>query len=90
MENNLQYGCTAKKEQVKKPNKQRTEHMKHLNLELERLEQRIAPGGAHCGGGHGSKGGGSKSGHSAGGGSKSGGSKSGGSKSGGSKCSGSK
>ena len=43
--------------------------MKHLNLELEKLEQRIAPG--RCGvGGHGS--GGSKSGHSGSGGSKSG------------------
>ena len=49
--------------------------MKHLNLELEKLEQRIAPGRINCGGGgskgskghgsqgsnnHGSKGGGSK------------------------------
>ena len=41
--------------------------MKHLNLELEKLEQRIAPGRIHCGGGgskgskdHGSKGHGSK------------------------------
>jgi hypothetical protein len=41
--------------------------MKHLNLELEKLEQRIAPGRLHCGGGgskgskgHGSKGHGSK------------------------------
>ena len=46
--------------------------MKHLNLELEKLEQRIAPGGLSCGAG--SKGGGG-----------SGGSKSGGG-SGGSKC----
>jgi hypothetical protein len=36
--------------------------MKHLNLELEKLEQRIAPGRINCGGGgskgskHGSKG----------------------------------
>ena len=37
--------------------------MKHLNLELEKLEQRIAPGRFNCGGGgskgskdHGSKG----------------------------------
>ena len=45
--------------------------MKHLNLEFERLEQRIAPGG--CGGGSAS---GSKSGGSASG-SKSGGSASG-------------
>ena len=29
--------------------------MKHLNLELEKLEQRIAPGRINCGG-HGSKG----------------------------------
>ena len=54
--------------------------MKHLNLELEKLEQRIAPGRVHCGGGgskgskdHGSKG-------SKGHGSKSHGSKSHGSK----------
>jgi hypothetical protein len=33
--------------------------MKHLNLELEKLEQRIAPGRINCGGG-GSKGHGSK------------------------------
>ena len=26
--------------------------MKHLDLELERLEQRIAPGGLHCGNHH--------------------------------------
>jgi hypothetical protein len=52
--------------------------MKHLNLEFERLEQRIAPGG--CGGGSDSASG-SKSGGSKSGGSKSGGSKSGGSKS---------
>ena len=58
--------------------------MKHLNLELEKLEQRIAPG--RCGvGGHGSDGSksghsGSKSGHSGSGGSKSGHSGSGGSK----------
>ncbi len=53
--------------------------MKHLNLQLERLEQRIAPGGvsASCGT-HKSEG------------SKSGGSKSGGSKSHGSKAHGSK
>ena len=58
--------------------------MKHLNLQLERLEQRIAPGGVSCAGGSGSKSGksgGSKS-H------KSGGSKS--HKSGGSKSHGSK
>ena len=38
--------------------------MKHLNLDLERLEQRIAPGVVHCGGGSasGSKGSGSGSG----------------------------
>lgn len=53
--------------------------MKHLNLQLERLEQRIAPGGCGVHGGT-NKSGGSKS-----GGSKSGGSKSGGSKSHGSK-----
>ena len=51
--------------------------MKHLNLQLERLEQRIAPGGCHASGGshksHSSK---SHKSHS----SKSGGSKSGGSK----------
>jgi hypothetical protein len=58
--------------------------MKHLNLELEKLEQRIAPGAVSCrGGSNGSKSGGSgksggsKSGHS-------GGARSGGSK--GSKC----
>jgi hypothetical protein len=41
--------------------------MRHLNLELEKLEQRIAPGRINCGGGgskgskdHGSKGNGSK------------------------------
>jgi hypothetical protein len=36
--------------------------MKHLNLELEKLEQRIAPGRINCGGGgsKGSKGHGSK------------------------------
>ena len=56
--------------------------MKFLNLELEKLEQRIAPGGVcHHGGHSGSKGSGSKGGGS----SRSGGSKSGGSKSGGSK-----
>jgi hypothetical protein len=61
--------------------------MKHLNLELEKLEQRIAPG--RCGvGGHGSDG--SKSGHSGSGGSKSGHSGSGGSKSGHSGSGGSK
>jgi hypothetical protein len=44
--------------------------MKHLNLEMEKLEQRIAPGAVccSCGGGSGSKGthksGGSKSHHS--------------------------
>jgi len=48
--------------------------MKHLNLQLERLEQRIAPGGCSVGGGS-HKSGGSKSGGSH----KSGGSKSGGS-----------
>ena len=62
--------------------------MKHLDLEVEKLEQRIAPGGfggkPRCGGGGSSKSGGSKSGGSKSGGSKSGGSKSG-SKSGGSK-----
>ena len=42
--------------------------MKHLNLQLERLEQRIAPGGVSAGGG-GSKSGGSKSGGSGSGGS---------------------
>ena len=30
--------------------------MKHLNLEFERLEQRIAPGAVHFGSSHGSKG----------------------------------
>ena len=79
-----------------KQTKQKTkkdQNMKHLNLELERLEQRIAPG-VVCGGHAGSKSGGSnssggsKGGHSNGsGGSKSGHSNSsGGSKSGGSKC----
>ena len=34
--------------------------MKHLNLQLERLEQRIAPGGCHGSGGSKSKGSGSK------------------------------
>jgi hypothetical protein len=36
--------------------------MRHLNLELEKLEQRIAPGRLNCGGGgsKGSKGHGSK------------------------------
>ena len=36
--------------------------MKHLNLQLEKLEQRIAPGGCHHSGGSksGSKGSGSK------------------------------
>jgi hypothetical protein len=62
--------------------------MKHLNLELEKLEQRIAPGAVCHSGGHsggGSKGGGSKGGGSNGQGSKGGGSNgSGGSK--GSKC----
>ena len=60
--------------------------MKHLNLELEKLEQRIAPG--RCGVGGGSDG--SKSGHSGSGGSKSGHSGSGGSKSGHSGSGGSK
>ena len=54
--------------------------MKHLNLQLERLEQRIAPGGC---GHHGGSKGGSKGGS---GGSKGGSGGSGGSKSGGSKC----
>jgi hypothetical protein len=55
--------------------------MKHLNLQLERLEQRIAPGGCCCGSHKSSK---SHS-HKSSGGSKSSGSKSSGSKSGGSK-----
>jgi hypothetical protein len=61
--------------------------MKHLNLELEKLEQRIAPGRLHLLGGfcHGSKGGGSKGGGSKGGGSKGHGSKGHGSKGNGSK-----
>jgi hypothetical protein len=66
-------------------NQQRKEiKMKHLNLELEKLEQRIAPGDCCCGGSGSS---GSKSGGSDSGGSKSGGSDSGGSESGGSKSS---
>jgi hypothetical protein len=62
--------------------------MRHISLKLQKLEERIAPGGCGCGGGsasHGSKGGGSKSHGSKGGGSKSHGSKGGGSKSHGSK-----
>ena len=47
--------------------------MKHLNLQLEKLEQRIAPGGCHNSGG--SKGSGSKGSGSKGSGSKSHGSK---------------
>ena len=60
--------------------------MKHLNLELEKLEQRIAPGRISLtgGSGHGSKGGGSHGHGSKGGGSHGGGSKGGGSKGGGS------
>ncbi len=53
--------------------------MKHLNLQLERLEQRIAPGGCHHSGSKshksGSKGSGSKGSGSKGSGSKSHGSK---------------
>jgi hypothetical protein len=57
--------------------------MKHLNLELEKLEERIATWAVPtCGGGSGSKGtGGSKGSGSKGSGSKGSGSKSGGSKS---------
>jgi len=79
--------------QTNNKQQQKGKNMKHLNLELERLEQRIAPG-VVCGGHAGSKSGGSnssggsKGGHSNGsGGSKCGHSNSsGGSKSGGSKC----
>ncbi len=52
--------------------------MKHLNLQLERLEQRIAPGGCHGSGGSKSKS--HKSSGSKGSGSKGSGSKSHGSK----------
>jgi hypothetical protein len=31
--------------------------MKHISLRLQKLEERIAPGGCGCGGSHGSKGG---------------------------------
>jgi hypothetical protein len=63
--------------------------MKHLNLQLERLEQRIAPGGCSCDCGGGSKSGGSHKSHKSGGSHKS--DKSGGShKSHGSKSHGSK
>jgi len=50
--------------------------MKHINLELQKLEERIAPGGCGCGTGGSHKSGGSKS-HGSGGshGSKSHGSK---------------
>jgi hypothetical protein len=79
---------------VDKPTQTRKEiKMKHLNLELEKLEQRIAPGRCSGGGGSassGSKSGGSKSGGSNSSGSKSGGSDSSGSKSGGSDSCGSK
>jgi len=61
------------------------ENMKHLNLQLERLEQRIAPGGFSYSGGSKGGSGGSKS-----GGSKAGGGTAHGSKAGGAKCGGSK
>jgi len=55
--------------------------MKHISLELQKLEERIAPGGCCCGTGGSHKSGGSKSHGSKGQGSgKSGGSKSHGSK----------
>jgi len=82
----LQHGFVATSSKQTKQKDRR--NMKHLNLQLERLEQRIAPGG--CSVSAGSKGGSGGGSGGSGGGSKSGGGAAHGSKGHGAKCGGSK